>query len=152
MSKKQPWLSFPPTLLDILNVSTNGKFSFWAAECQPDNLTVPNLPVTWRAAFTFTTTVIELQPVTVPPALFLLGSTIKHRYSALLMPQYVSATWWKYIWFSEIPGYSKRCFAYLNFHFNIVSHHMKHSVIRSHLTHKQSPPFPKTHHFRNSHH
>ena len=57
-------------------------FSFRATECQSDSLTVPNPPVTRRAAITLTTTVIEPQPVTVPPACILLGSTIKHWCSA----------------------------------------------------------------------
>lgn len=41
------------------------------------SLTVPNPPVTRRAAITLTTTVIEPQLVTVPPSCFLLGSRIK---------------------------------------------------------------------------
>lgn len=44
----------------------------------------PIPPVTRRAAVTLTTTVIEQQPLTVPPACFLLGSTIKQWWSALL--------------------------------------------------------------------
>lgn len=84
--KNKPWLFFfPPAFLDTLNVSTNGKFCFWATECQSDSLTVPNPPVTRRAAITLTTTVIEPQPVTVPPACFLVGSTIKRWCSALLV-------------------------------------------------------------------
>lgn len=40
------------TLFDILNASTNGKFCFRATEWQTDSVTVPNPPVTRRAAIT----------------------------------------------------------------------------------------------------
>lgn len=82
---KQKKMYFRPSLCLIFWMSAPMEsFCFRATECQSDSLTVPNPPVTRRAAITLTTTVIEPQPVTVPPACILLGSTIKHWCSAFL--------------------------------------------------------------------
>lgn len=82
---KKKKMYFPPSLCLIFWMSAPMEsFSFRTTECQSDSLTVPNPPVTRRAAITLTTTVIEPQPMTVPPACILLGSTIKHWCSAVL--------------------------------------------------------------------
>ena len=66
---------FLPPLYMIFWVSA--PMQSFAFEPAKTSLTVPNPPVTRRAAITLTTAVIEPQPLTVPPAFVLLGAGIE---------------------------------------------------------------------------